>query len=1389
MLLIHFRLAILSIFFISFINPGNAQVGTLNKDFGNDGYIDVNLSDTIYSGDLYPEQIVKDSFGNMYIAGIYDSKIITIVKKTATGKADLLFGNKGSLEITTGIKDNDFGYVLLMQIDSKENIYLIHNNTETAFLTVLKYNRFGQIDLSFGMNGKLILNGNYAADFKKVGTDLYVSTTNTIVKFNQNGLFNNSFGTNGISSPSFDSPYGNPTFGDIVINSEGYLYISTQYLNYACLVKLDQTGAFVNSFGTNGVVMLPDLWRSQKIVLDNQERILIHHDNSYSSSAITINTIYRYLNSGLPDPSFGTNGAFSISLPSYSSTTLYDMTTDTNDNIYISGNGQMSSTSQESLLIKINATGTGYDPSFNSDGIMNFIYENLSNIEYLFINTNGTISASCYISLGAGKTLAKTVLINPSGVIIDSFSSALNNINSNDSASHGIMDSQGNLYILGYLPNSYPILASINPEGNLNQTFGDNGKKIYTPKTFSLNRVLIERNGDIYSAGVSYPGDPSLNRNAITKTDKNGNLIASFGVNGILTFQSNTTNTQVFELLFDQDSSLLLFSNYIDNTSILITKITRNGSVDLSYGNQGSLLISTNTSLYGNKAVLGNTGSIYISGKADISDIFTAKISNQAIDPLFGLNGFVIRSLPNIYPTYPTCSAMGFDSNGNLVLSGFYGSALNGPNSLLFKLSPTGEAIPEFGSSGFVTLPYTTFAPQDLILDENDNIFIFGNTSPDGNTYAVAKTNASGQVDNNGLVIVSTGWYKGVIYDKKRKVAYLYGTDWNNFSTPRTTDVRIVCLQLEDVNFNTISGTVFQDANASCDQQQTEQGINNIVVVAQPGNNYSMTDASGSYTLKVDTGSYQYTVKQLLNPIQKQLYVNTCTDTYTVPLSGSEKTVSNINFADKLNPQTCPLLYVDVQNTTRRRCYPGVTKIKYANYGTASESNVTIVITYPEYTIAKKSTPVWQSQVSNTLTYNIGILNPGQEGYITIADSVLCLNESVLGFTQCVKAEILPVQNCLIDPAWDHSEIVISESCGSDSLTFSIKNIGTGDMDVSRNFYVFVNDTIIYSSPFLLESQKAVLIKYPANGKTIRVSAEQDAKFPFPSNPSITTNGCSSATIINPIHTSETNLPVDDQSFHVAYSCLPIVGSFDPNHKSVSPSGYGDQHYVNSKDKLTYTIQFQNVGSDTAFKVVIKDTLDINLDISTLLVESASHPFTYTLSGRGNPALQFSFDPIVLRDSTSNLLKSEGFVTYSIYPKIDISEGAKLMNKAYIYFDYNSPIITNETMLTIRNGYNQDLSKDHGVSARINVTTSNISPSNNTILIYPNPAKDYIHIRTSSVSLKKIELINISGTSILKENISGNDSIIKINSIVPGIYFYLISDENDTMTQGKLIIE
>jgi uncharacterized repeat protein (TIGR01451 family) len=141
-----------------------------------------------------------------------------------------------------------------------------------------------------------------------------------------------------------------------------------------------------------------------------------------------------------------------------------------------------------------------------------------------------------------------------------------------------------------------------------------------------------------------------------------------------------------------------------------------------------------------------------------------------------------------------------------------------------------------------------------------------------------------------------------------------------------------------------------------------------------------------------------------------------------------------------------------------------------------------------------------------------------------------------------------------------------------------------------------------------------------------------------------------------------------------------VTGSIDPNDKLVTPEGVGTKKAVLMNTPLTYTIRFQNTGTDTAFNVNIVDTLNSNFDLTTLSVVASSHSVSLELKPK-NEAI-FHFENILLPDSNVNEPGSNGFVRYSISPKAGLPESTIITNKANIYFDFNPPVATNEVSNT-----------------------------------------------------------------------------------------------------------
>ncbi|MFK7926503.1 MAG: PKD domain-containing protein [Bacteroidia bacterium] len=143
-----------------------------------------------------------------------------------------------------------------------------------------------------------------------------------------------------------------------------------------------------------------------------------------------------------------------------------------------------------------------------------------------------------------------------------------------------------------------------------------------------------------------------------------------------------------------------------------------------------------------------------------------------------------------------------------------------------------------------------------------------------------------------------------------------------------------------------------------------------------------------------------------------------------------------------------------------------------------------------------------------------------------------------------------------------------------------------------------------------------------------------------------------------------------------------ILAPYDPNDMLVSPKGQLAQGYISSDDSvLTYTVRFQNVGNAPAQLVVIRDTIDSDLD--ALQFQPLGYSFPYLLQVEADSILVFSFPAINLPDSASDPAGSQGFVQYSLPHRGTLAPFTEITNRAAIYFDYNAPIITNTVLNTI----------------------------------------------------------------------------------------------------------
>ncbi|MFN5793167.1 MAG: T9SS type A sorting domain-containing protein [Bacteroidota bacterium] len=239
------------------------------------------------------------------------------------------------------------------------------------------------------------------------------------------------------------------------------------------------------------------------------------------------------------------------------------------------------------------------------------------------------------------------------------------------------------------------------------------------------------------------------------------------------------------------------------------------------------------------------------------------------------------------------------------------------------------------------------------------------------------------------------------------------------------------------------------------------------------------------------------------------------------------------------------------------------------------------------------------------------------------------------------------------------------------------------------------------------------------------------------------------------VHVEISPNPMDADTTNNVYDfCYNVVNSYDPNMKEVYPinvlPGYDDW--------FTYTIHFQNTGNAPAFNIRLRDTLDNQLDLNTFEVLGYSHPANVTVSGN---ILTVRFNNIMLPDSTSDYEGSMGYFQYRIKPFPNLPLGSQISNTAYIYFDYNAPIITNTT----ENNF------------EFPVSVSSIASSENKYSVYPNPSTGIFTFKDAK-AIQRVEVYNVMGQEIAVfagDNTNKVSKQINLSNYSKGIYFAKIN--------------
>lgn len=573
-----------------------------------------------------------------------------------------------------------------------------------------------------------------------------------------------------------------------------------------------------------------------------------------------------------------------------------------------------------------------------------------------------------------------------------------------------------------------------------------------------------------------------------------------------------------------------------------------------------------------------------------------------------------------------------------------------------------------------------------------------------------------------------------------------------------------------------VSGNVFADFNYNCTKDATDKGIQHIIITEQVYHQYAITDTGGNYRLPIfgDT-----TKIYLANLPTEDSIACLPSDTLSIFTGGASAFDTIIHFP--IHASTfCHHLNVNISSNAIRRCSSRSFTVTYDNIGFDTARGAFIIVEIDTAVLGVITSSTGFTQMGDTLLFPLGDIAPITSSSINFHAFIKC--EAVLGSSVCARAYIYPRNNCVpISPSYDGSDVEVTLTCAGDTVLAKVKNkADTYDMS-HHGIITAIEDEIIQRiDTFILPAGSTTILRYvPGVNKTLTLEVQQDIN--HPERPIIITQDelCALTTPVK-MNSVVNSFSRHDEADEYEEICMPIVGSYDPNLKSVSPQGITNQHYTAPHQLLEYRIDFQNTGTDTAFKVVVIDTLSSWLDLTTFVPLVSSSPCKTVMEGAST--IKFIFDPIVLPDSNASEENSHGFITFKIKPKANTLKGTIINNFVDIYFDANTPVRTNTAFNMI---YDTIIMK---VGVGIHESNENLDAQ---LLVFPNPALHHFFIHLNSdLNNAHVQLTDISGREVYQQQQINGDLIeIQTEKLTTGVFLINIYEKDKVIARSKIVIQ
>ncbi len=540
-----------------------------------------------------------------------------------------------------------------------------------------------------------------------------------LIRYNADGSIDESFGDSGVAQASYtDLGYTSLYLSGINVQQDdkilvvGFYFHSPgdYYARSAAVMRYNEDGSIDESFGNQGITSMPfkdgllsSLNTNRTIAIDPEERIII--SGGFEGNHSSYSFVIRYLPDGSPDESFGDKGMVSIDFIgfNYSNFRAADIALQKDDMLLVGGDAYNFNDPDRFAVTRLFQNGV----TDSSYGVNGFALAQFNNNKHGLMAAIGLQSNGKIVATGTtqktdfSKTDIALTRFSTDGKLDESFGEkgiVITHIADGyyEEPKDIALQSNNKIVMAYYLSKiqfspDYFELYHYTENGATDSSFGENGR-VTTDFTDLTGRgggaqdVSIEKGGKILATGAAsysyalarYYGDPVNQHPLITK-------IKRWIRNHILNFQDmgTTANTAYYTIERSNNATM----NFTE-----VARRTPNTSNSYSYSDNAA---STESNNYYRIKAVGNDGSITYSDVVSETDYKTSSsviiYPNPVKDVLHvsGLNASdktslsIINAQGNVIKKV-SVNATSYELNVKQLQRGTYYLKINDTNSYQF---------------------------------------------------------------------------------------------------------------------------------------------------------------------------------------------------------------------------------------------------------------------------------------------------------------------------------------------------------------------------------------------------------------------------------------------------------------------------------------------------------------------------------------------------------------------------------------------------------------------------------------------------------------------------------------------------------------------------------